>query len=281
MNKRSKPFMNRQQNTILIIAWILWTAASLSYATLPVVDYSHIAQDAGNEVVNLAKWAKTEVDAAQTQLNTLNTYENTVLQVTRMGNPAALRNLPGISTVAEMYQVYGKLSQNYAIVQALLNPQRYQNDLNYILGAYRLPKWNGFNTASGLPVLPAQGLFQFSTASWNVANNAQQQLTALDQQRQKLQQQRDQALSSLEAATTVSEVQKYHALLDSLNAAIAEVSQGEQELYHRTAMQNQQLQAGQQIYNASQAEMSRAAEMTSFDRELLSIPISTGSQVDN
>jgi flagellar biosynthesis chaperone FliJ len=124
-------------------------------------------------------------------------------------------------------------------------------------------------------------LFQFSTASWNVANNAQQQLTALDQQRQKLQQQRDQALSSLEAATTASEVQKYHALLDSLNAAIAEVSQGEQELYHRTAMQNQQLQAGQQIYNASQAEMSRAAEMTSFDRELLSIPISTGGQVEN
>jgi len=46
-------------------------------------------------------------------------------------------------------------------------------------------------------------------------------------------------------------------------------------------MQNQQLQAGQQIYNASQAEMSRAAEMTSFDRELLSIPISAGDQVEN
>ena len=47
--------MNRQPNTIVIIAWVLWTTASLSYATLPVVDYSHIAQDAGNEVVNLAK----------------------------------------------------------------------------------------------------------------------------------------------------------------------------------------------------------------------------------
>jgi flagellar biosynthesis chaperone FliJ len=270
--------MNRQPSTIVIIAWVLWTTTSLSYATLPVVDYSHIAQDAGNEVVNLAKWAKTEVDAAQTQLNTLNTYENTVLQVARLGNPAALRNLPGISTVTEMYQVYGKLSQNYATVQRLLNPQRYQNDLNYILGAYQLPKWDGFNTASGLPVLPAQGLFQFSTGSWNVANNAQQQLTALDQQRQKLQQQRDRALSSLEAATTVSEVQKYHAVLDSLNAAIAEVSQGEQELYHRTALEDQQVQAGQQIYNASQAELNRAAEMTGFDRELLSIPISTGGQ---
>ena len=270
--------MNKKPNKNVIIASFLLTTARLSYATLPVVDYSHIAQDAGNEVVNLAKWVKTEVDAAQTQLNTLNTYENTVLQVARMGNPAALRALPGISTVAEMVEVYGRLSRNYATVQGLLNPQRYQNDLNYILGAYKLPRWNGFNTASGLPVLPAQGLFQFSTGSWNVANNAQQQLTMLDQQRQKLQQLRDQALTSLEAATTVSEVQKNHAALDSLNAAIAEVSQGEQELYHRTALEIQQLEAGKQIYNASQAELNRAAEMTGFDRELLSIPISMGGQ---
>src|SRR6266404_3477649 len=142
--------MNRQPNTIAIIAWILWTTASLSYATLPVVDYSHIAQDAGNEVVNLSKWAKTEVDAAQTQLNTLNTYENTVLQVARMGDPAALRSLPGVSTVAELYQIYGQFSRDYVSAQALLNPQRYRNDMNYILSAYQLPQWNGFNKSNGL-----------------------------------------------------------------------------------------------------------------------------------
>src|SRR4029077_20629252 len=144
--------MNRQPNTIAIIAWILWTTESLSYATLPVVDYSHIAQDAGNEVVNLAKWAKTEVDAAQTQLNTLNTYENTVMQVARLGNPAALRNLPGVSTVAELYQIYGQLSRAVATTQMLTNPQRYQNDLNSILSAYQLPNWKGYTTANGLPV---------------------------------------------------------------------------------------------------------------------------------
>ena len=81
--------MNKQPNTIaIIIAWILWTTARLSYATLPVVDYSHIAQDAGNEVVNLAKWAKTEVDSAQTELNTLHTYENTIIVLARMGDPS-------------------------------------------------------------------------------------------------------------------------------------------------------------------------------------------------
>jgi hypothetical protein len=224
----------------IVLSFILSALVFKASATMIVHDPGLTIQDAAYEVVNLAKWAKTEVDAEQTQLNTLNTYENTVLQVARMGNPAALRNLPGVGTVAELYQIYGQLSRDYVSAQALLNPQRYRNDMNYILSAYQLPQWNGFTSLNGLRVLPAQGLFQFPTGAWNVANKSLEQLKVLDQQHQKLQQQRDQALSSLEAATTASEVQKYHALLDSLNAAIAEVSQGEQELYHRTALQNQQ-----------------------------------------
>jgi hypothetical protein len=258
----------------LIVAIVFVAALELSAkATLPVVDYSHIAQDAGQEVVNLAKWVKTEVDAAQTQLNTLQTYENTVLQVARMGNPAALRNLPGVSTVAELHQIYGQLSRDYVAVQALLNPQRYQNDMNYILSAYQLPAWNGFNSANGLPLLPAQGLFQFSTGSWSVANNSLEQLKALDEKRQKLQQERDQALSSLQSASTQSDVQKYHGVLDALNGAIAEVAHAEQEIYHRTALQTQQLQAGQQIYNASQRERTEMQDYQVIDAGLMGLPI--------
>src|SRR6516162_9418692 len=100
----------------IILSFILSALVFKASATMIVHDPGLTIQDAAHEVVNLAKWVKTEVDGAQTQLNTLNTYENTVLQVARMGNPAALRSLPGVSTVAEMYQVYGKLSQNYAIV---------------------------------------------------------------------------------------------------------------------------------------------------------------------
>jgi hypothetical protein len=261
-----------RQKTVLILLGTLSLTVRTAYATLPVVDYSHIAQDAGNEIVNFAKWAKTEVDQAQTEINTLNTYENTVVQVARLGNPAALRNLPGVSTVAELYQIYGQLSRAVTTAQVLTNPQRYQNDLNSILSAYELPNWKGYTTASGLPVLPGQGMFQFSTGSWNIANNAQQQLQSLDQQRQKLQQQRDQALSSLQAATTTSDVQKYHAVVDALNGAIAEVSQAEQELYHRTALQNQQLQAGHQIYTASQTQQQAAAAYNAADSELSSVP---------
>src|SRR5262245_9023103 len=102
---------------ILLASLVL---CSRSNATLPVVDYSHIAQDAGNEVVNLAKWTKTEIDAAQTQLNTLNTYENTVLQVARFGDPAALRSLPGVSTVAELVSMYGQVTRDYQQLQGLV-----------------------------------------------------------------------------------------------------------------------------------------------------------------
>ena len=247
-------------------------------ATLPVVDYSHIAQDAGNEVVNFAKWAKTEIDQAQTQLNTPQTYENTVLQVARFGNPAALRSLPGVSTVAELYQMYGQLSRNVATAEALMNPQRYQADMNSILAAYQLPSWNGFTTANGLPVLPGQGMFQFSTGSYNIANNAQQELQTLDQQRQRLQQQRDAALSSLQSATTASDVQKYTAVVQALNAGIAEVAQAEQELNHRTAYQTQQLQAGQQIYQTSATQAVQASDYKTIDLGLNGLPMGSFRQ---
>ena len=265
----------------IILSFILSALVFKASATMIVHDPGLTIQDAAHEVVNLAKWVKTEVDGAQTQLNTLNTYENTVLQVARMGNPAALRSLPGVSTVAELYQIYGQLSRDYLIAQSLLNPKRYQADMNYILSSYQLPQWKGYSTANGFPVLPGQGLFQFSTGSWNIANNALSQLETLDQQRQRLQRQRDQALSSLQAATTQSDVQKYHAFLDSLNGAIAEVSHAEQELYHRTALQTQQLQAGQQIYNASQAERRAGADYQSVDTDVMALPTSGVHQTLN
>jgi hypothetical protein len=254
---------------ILIICGVLSVAFKVE-ADQSVIDKTHIAQDAGNEVVNLAKYVTTATKQTETALNTLRTYENTVLQVARMGDPAALRNIPGVSTVGELYQLYGQLTRDSQQAQALLNPQRYQHDMNYILSSYQLPQWNGYTASNGLAVLPAQGLFQFPTASWNVANNSLDELKTLDEERQRLQRKRDDALKSLESATTQSDVQKYHAVVDSLNAAIAEVAHGEQELYHRTGYQNQQLQAGQQIYNASQAEIQQAGALSQYDRDITS-----------
>ena len=195
-----------------------------------------------------------------------------MLQVARFGNPAALRNIPGVSTIAELYQIYGQLSQDVAKAEALMSPQNYQANFNLILSSYQLPQWNGFTTSNGLPVLPGQGMFQFPVSSYNLADNAQQQFQALDQQRQKLQQQRDAALHSLQSATTASDVQKYTAVVQALNAAIAEVSQGEQELTHRTSLQQSQLQAGQQIFQMSSAQQQRMTDLQTIDAGLGQLP---------
>ena len=262
---------------ILIVLGVFGLAFRLN-ATESVIDHTAIAQSAAQEVVNLAKYVTTATKQTETALNTLNQYEQMLLYVSRFGNPGALRNIPGVSTVAELYSLYGRLTRDYQQTQALLNPQRYQRDMNYILSSYQLPQWNGFTTASGSQVLPAQGVFQFPTGSWNIANNAQQELKTLDDQRQRLQRQRDQALNSLQSATTSSDVQKYHAVVDSLNAAIAEVAHGEQELYHRTGYQSQQLAAGQQIYNAGQAELQQAGALSQYDRDIMSFKQLSGSQ---
>jgi hypothetical protein len=262
----------------LLLFFVPMALAFKAEATMSVIDHAQIAQDAANEVVNLAKYVTTATKQTETALNTLNQYEQMLLYVSRFGNPGALRNIPGVSTVAELYSLYGQLTRDYERAKALLNPLRYQRDMNLILSSYQLPQWNGFTSTSGSQVLPTQGLFQFPTASWNVANNSLEQLKLLDDQRQRLQRQRDQALKSLQSATTASDVQKYHAVVTGLNGAIAEVAHAEQELYHRTGYQNQQLQAGQQIYNASQAELEQAGALSQYDRDIMSFKQLSGRQ---
>lgn len=261
---------------VIILLWI-FTVAFKAEATISVVDHPSIAQDAANEVVNLAKYATTATKQTDTALNTLNQYEQMLLYVARFGNPGALQNIPGVTTVAELYQMYGQLTRDYQQARQLLNPQRYQRDMNYILSSYQNPQWQGWTTSTGVQVPPAQGLYQWATGSWNVANNSIQQLPVLDQQRQRLQQQRDQALKSLQSATTASDVQKYTGVITALNGAIAEVSHAEQELTHRTAMQQSQLKAGQEIFQASQAEQQQAAALSQYDRDIISFQALSGN----
>jgi hypothetical protein len=146
-----------------------------------VVDHAHIAQDAAHEVINIIKWAGTQIKTTETAVNTLRTYENTVLQIARMGNPAALRALPGISTIAELYNTGQQLMNDYQSWQSFLNPRRYQADINYVLSAYRQPTWNGFIASGGYSIQPNQGLYQWDTARYNIAVAAEEELKQLEQ----------------------------------------------------------------------------------------------------
>jgi len=79
-------------------------------------------------------------------------------------------------------------------------------------------------------------------------------------------------LSSLQSATDASQVQKYQSVVQALNAAIAEVSQAEQELTHRTVLQQSQLQAGQQIFQSSQVQMQHMTDLQTIDLGLGQLP---------
>ena len=147
--------MIRRQKTLLILLGALSLTVRASYATLPVVDYSHIAQDAGNEIVNFAKWAKTEVDQAQTEINTLNTYENTVVQVARLGNPAALRAIPGVRTVAELATIGQQIQNDYLAGRATRTRRIIGPRVNSILSTYKQPTWYGFAGVAG-QIAPSQ-----------------------------------------------------------------------------------------------------------------------------
>jgi len=260
--------MNKQPNTIaIIIAWILWTTAMLSYAALPVVDYSHIAQDAGNEVVNLAKWAKTEADSAQTELNTLRTYENTIIALARMGDPSQLRNLPVIRDVASVASTGQQIVYDYQRWKAYANPQNFQQDANSILSTYRQPSWSGFLPTGGVQINPSQSAFQFDIARFNISTQAEQQLEALEKQRLTLIQSRDATLQQIQCATDESSVQKLHAALDGIDSALAEIGTRETAINNETTYKAQQISAAQAVTNTAQAERLQASQATVADRE--------------
>ena len=229
---------------IALICFLFLAMGMVANASLVVWDPGLAAQNAGNEVVNFAKWTSTELHTLNTELNTLHQYENSILQLARFGDPAALRNLPGIGTVAELYGSGQQLLAAYQRIQSMVNPQNLQYSLGSIQSAYSLQRWN--------PIYP--GAYQFPTAAYSVSQTVQDQMTTLEKQREQLERQRDQALQSLQAATTASDVQKYHAAVSGLNGALAEVAARANELAQKSQLQQQQLNAGAAIQRQQTTE---------------------------
>lgn len=263
--------MNKQIIVTFVVSLVLGFGSVR--ASMIVYDPINHATSVSNEVVNLAKWTATQISTAQTELNTLHTYENTVMQVARMGDPAALKSLPGVSNIAQLYQIYGQLTTDYLRIKALTNPSTFQADINSILAAYKQPPWNGLAAANGVRVLPNQGAYQFATSNYNIAANVQQQITQLDLKKQALTQQRDAALQSLQAATDQSTVQKYQAAVTALNGAIADVNQSEAQLFNQGRLQQSQNAAAQQVWQRTQQEQVQSQDYQAIDAGLNALPL--------
>jgi hypothetical protein len=210
--------------------------------------------------------------AAQTQLNTLHQYENTVIQLTRLGDPAQVRNLPGISEVSQLTSTGQQAYQSYARLPQYFSPANYQANANTILSQFGQPAWNGWTTDSGASVPLRQGAYQFDVSRWNVADQVLSLLQQNQAERQRLQAQRNQLQQQLTTATTDAETKKLHAQLDNVNAALAQLDARDQQAVAHGQQQQIKINAGQRVTRAATTEQRQAAEYQQVNQGLAALP---------
>jgi hypothetical protein len=251
---------------VLIFSALL--SAQIASANLIVHDPVGWVQYGVAEVVNYAKWTAQEANTAATELNTLHSYEQQVIQLARLGNPAALAQLTGVSSITSLYRDYALISVDIQQMENAVNPQNFQSQFNSVLATYRQPNWQGVITYGGSQFLPAAGSYQFATANYNAAQTAQQTITSLTAQRQSVQTQRDSAIQSLQAATTQSDVQKWTAMVQALNASITHIDAEIQQVIERAKLQQTQNSSAQSMYAATQREQLAASMQNGFEQDL-------------
>lgn len=258
---------------ILVTASVLLLALPAN-ATMIVYDPILHAQTLGDQIVDFAKWAESEIQEAETSLNTLNTYENTVLQVERMGDPKTLTaNLPGIQNIQTLAAIYQQAQKDVTDLAALSNPGNISATANQILQTYKQPLLTSFTASNGVTVGPAQSLFQFQAANYNVATNSQQTIATLNQQLQTLSQQLAAATSAMQAATTQSAVQKYQATISGLHASIDAVNGAIQQAKLSAQFQTQQNNSAEQITRSAEAQVIQASDYKAIDEGLNGLPL--------
>lgn len=231
-----------------------------------------IVHDPAGWVLYGVREAMQYAKEAQTELNTYNQLQQQILQVARMGDPAQIRNLPGLSEVSQLATTGQRLSQSYARLPQYFSPTNYQASANSILSQFGQPAWNGWTTANGASVPLRQSAYQFDVSRFNIANQVLSLLGQNQTQREALQAQRNQLQQQLTTATTDAEVKKLHAQLDNVNAALAQLDARD----HQTVMQGQQRQlqvgAAQAITRAATIEQRQAAEYQQVNQGLTALP---------
>jgi hypothetical protein len=249
-------------NGISLTVLVSWAHAYTWHDTIGWAQYGV------SEVINYANWAAQEANTATTELNTLHSYEQQVIQLARMGNPAGLAQLTGVSQITSLYRDYAMISSDLYQMQAAVNPQNFQSQFNSVLATYKQPNWQGAITYGGGQFMPTAGNFQFATANYSAVQTAQKTIVSLTAQRQSVQTQRDSALQSLQAATTQSDVQKWTAVVQALNASMTHIDAEIQQVIEQAKLQQTQNSAAQSIYTATQREQIAASLQNGFEQDL-------------
>jgi hypothetical protein len=247
---------------VALVVFMPWAKAYTWHDTIGWAQYGV------TEVVNYANWAAQQANTAATELNTLRSYEQQVIQLARMGNPAALSQLTGVNSITSLYRDYATISADIWQIENATNPAGFQSQFNSILATYKQPNWQGVITYGGGQFLPTAGNYQFAAANYNAAKTTQQTIASLTAQRQLVQTQRDSALQSLQAATTQSDVQKWTAVVQALNASMSHIDAEIQQVIEQAKLQQAQNAAAQSVYIATQREQIAASMQNGFEQDL-------------
>ena len=252
---------------IALVSLVLLSAGAAP-ANLVVHDPIGWVQYGVSEVVNYANWVAQETNAAATELNTLHAYEQEVIQLARLGDPAALARLTGVNEITSLYRDYAMISSDILQMKAAVNPENFQGQFNSILATYKQPNWQGVITYGGGQFLPVQGNYQFAMANFSAAQTAQKTIASLTTERETIQSQRDSALQSLQTATTQSDVQKWTATVQALNASMTHIDAEVQQVIEQAKLQQAQNAAAQSVYTATQREQIAASLQNGFEQDL-------------
>jgi hypothetical protein len=239
--------------TIFVVAML----ARSTSATLIVHDPIHTLMNEGNWLITeikqglqYAKQLEQYIAEHTTALKEVQQVENEIVQLERMGDPKAFgANLPGVQVVTGLAQIYQQGKQDAEDWAAFANPQAVKLTAEQVMGLYS-NSLTGLTTNNGFHIPPAQGLIQFSLSDYNTAQGAQDSISKLIATKTSLTQARDTAIAQMKAATSQSEVQKDHALIDSLNGAIAGVDGQIQQAVAVANLQEQKNQAADRMYRA-------------------------------
>lgn len=253
---------------LFILCTVLGFMPCISHAQLVVEDVAHIAQDAANQVVDLAKYAQMvenqvkQIDTMTQELNQVTSY------VKAFGDPSQLLNVTGANQLVSGLKQSGVGQSLTSLQQTASGIQSLSNDVN---GLYR----SITNTSlSGITVSHVTDNYKPFSAVEKAASNYTSVESDVTQRRNALKSQIADTVNQLQSATTDAETQKLHGVLTGQSAQLQalnqEISQAAaqtvvQDISNRNDRQKQQQSQGEEIAGDRQDAFTKYGSMMQPD----------------
>jgi P-type conjugative transfer protein TrbJ len=228
--------------------WVSLTFRAGAYV-LPVIDSANLEQQVQNEYQNLTQYLSTVS-------NTLKSAQQLETQVLQLGNYANISNLPGVGTIGQIVgdaeRIYGQGTGIYGQIQGLTNPGQFTGQFQSLLSRYGNYQ-NLLNVTTLNGPVSNQYTIPMATATAQAVNGYQNALSALNTQRNQLQQQLASTMNQLQSATTQAEVEKLNGEIAALSGQLNSINEQIQQAAEASGQAAQQNKAAADAANQAQA----------------------------